>query len=221
MRIRVQGFKDQKLRKKYSWKILNILLIKTCIRWNVLTVLYFSGPFLPAWIRIQSGSGTLDIISMRRAFSILKNLTIPANKTLGNFDFSNMEIITFYQTRKIFPRQKSHLKRSEYDRIWIHKTAFFLSEYSLTIIIVKSWPQFYDKRCFLQLLASRESSGTCWYIWTRNKCKMIAIIGTWEMSPLPPDESYNSGTSVKESHMLQLLTTDPTNTLTDRIKKQC
>ncbi len=50
---------------------------------------------------------------------------------------------------------------------------------------------------------------------------MIAIIGTWEMSPLslPPDESFNSGTSVKERHMLQLLTTDRTNTLTDR-KKQ-
>jgi len=51
---------------------------------------------------------------------------------------------------------------------------------------------------------------------------MIAIIGTWEMSPplpCPPDESFNSGTSVKERHMLQLLTTDPKNILTDR-KKQ-
>ncbi len=50
---------------------------------------------------------------------------------------------------------------------------------------------------------------------------MIAIIGTWEMSPplpCPPDESFNSGTSVKERHMLQLLMTDPTNTLTDRKK---
>ncbi len=76
IRIRIQGFDDQKL-KKYSWnKIIfswsNLLIPRPSKRMSIgpsygeafspqkrtsNTFFYFCGSFLPYWIRIQSGSG--------------------------------------------------------------------------------------------------------------------------------------------------------------------